>query len=507
MIRHSPNHWHMCFVAENQVFKLEQLINDLMRPTSETGDEKRIESGLSYWGIGPTVAWQKACNDPLYSVMQKSIEKFGQSFGSLMPTFVNSDFHYVSLGVGTGKKDSSVLRLLLRNNPELLFIPIDMSPSMLALGVNGVTETVEIERDRVIPIQMDFSTEANIEDLRNTIRKMVGSDRVLYSLLGNTLANFDNDLDLLTMLGRLLRRQDRLIVEIATTRDTSQSTVNRAATEYSRSPLFRKFVTSALLGNTDLRIRDENVSFVGNFDPEEQSIRIKAIYTSLEDTDLSFSIPDQQRVDFPKSDTIRLYLSRKYTSDGISQLFQKAGLHIIGKDQYPVGDSKSPFGMCVLVAAPVSAMVFISHGTEDAEFVAKLKALLVECGIDPWVAEQDLVGNEKLQREIEAAVRHRQNIILVLSAHSLGREWVNFEVRIAMRQERESGGTRRLFVVRLTEMAEIERWKCFEQGQGDLANKVRENYIYDFKDWQNAPESAPDWLKLKGVICDRTTLY
>ena len=35
-------------------------------------------------------------------------------------------FHYVSLGVGTGHKDRSILQDLLGANPGLLYLPVDL---------------------------------------------------------------------------------------------------------------------------------------------------------------------------------------------------------------------------------------------------------------------------------------------------------------------------------------------------------------------------------------------
>ncbi|MBE9104167.1 hypothetical protein IQ229_04195, partial [Nostoc cf. edaphicum LEGE 07299] len=68
--------WTLCFIGEDQSSKLAELTQELRGEFSATGDGKEILSGFSYWGIGPTIAWDHACNDRFYLVMKESIESF-----------------------------------------------------------------------------------------------------------------------------------------------------------------------------------------------------------------------------------------------------------------------------------------------------------------------------------------------------------------------------------------------------------------------------------------------
>src|SRR5262245_32119067 len=122
--------WTLCFIGEDQSDKLAVLTQDLRRPFSDTGDGKQVASGFSYWGLGPTLAWARACSDPLYLVMKKSIESFHERWANLLSSF-SVPYHYVSLGIGTGAKDRRILRDLSRLNGELYYFPVDMSPEML----------------------------------------------------------------------------------------------------------------------------------------------------------------------------------------------------------------------------------------------------------------------------------------------------------------------------------------------------------------------------------------
>src|SRR5947209_738393 len=120
--------WSLCFIGEDQASKLGTLANDLKKGMSETGDEKQIASGFSYWGIGPTIAWIMACKDRLYPVMSQSIRHFSNLWDQTLSSLDPQSYHYVSLGVGTGEKDSLILQNLYRMNPGLYYFPVDMSP-------------------------------------------------------------------------------------------------------------------------------------------------------------------------------------------------------------------------------------------------------------------------------------------------------------------------------------------------------------------------------------------
>lgn len=75
--------WILCFIAEDQSAKLGDLINSLRG--GESGRGKKIDSGYSYWGIGPTCAWMKACADRFYVVMHRSTAGFWRAGRGLRP--------------------------------------------------------------------------------------------------------------------------------------------------------------------------------------------------------------------------------------------------------------------------------------------------------------------------------------------------------------------------------------------------------------------------------------
>ena len=75
-------------------------------------------------------------------------------------------------------------------------------------------------------------------------------------------------------------------------------------------------------------------------------------------------------------------------------------------------------------------------------------------------------------------------LLIVLSETSLQSEWVMTELRKARQAERQSD-QRKLFPVRLADIATLRDWECFDADSGkDLAVELREYFIPDFSHWK-----------------------
>lgn len=136
---------------------------------------------------------------------------------------------------------------------------------MLRLAVRGPIRQAGLPSGRILPAQLDFSSPTNLKVLGAVLRTLVGDEPILFSLLGNTLAIFDDDEELLTTLTALLRPQDRLVLEAATADRLDEELARDAAKEYRQSRSFCEFATAAVLRHTDLRIEDmDTVVFKGS---------------------------------------------------------------------------------------------------------------------------------------------------------------------------------------------------------------------------------------------------
>jgi hypothetical protein len=149
---------------------------------------------------------------------------------------------------------------------------------------------------------------------------------------------------------------------------------------------------------------------------------------------------------------------------------------------------------------------FISYSSNDEEFAQRLHADLQANGIRCWFAPEDIAGGKKLHEQIDQAIRLYDKLLLVLSDTSIQSEWVMTEIRKARRQE-VAEQRRKLFPIRLVDIATLRAWECFDADTGkDQAVEVREYFIPDFSHWKDhdAYQKAFDRLlrDLKGYQRD-----
>ncbi|WKU43814.1 L-histidine N(alpha)-methyltransferase [Streptomyces sp. VNUA116] len=345
--------WTVCLVGEEQSGKLAQVTAGLRRGPDPSGSGKLITSGFSYWGLESTVAWAHACNDLYYPVMRESIASFSRRWRGLSELLPDGPLHYVSLGPGTGQKDQALLRSLDSRGHCGCYLPVDVSAEMLRLAQREALQHLHVPPADVLPVQLDFSMPANLDRLGTLVRSTVGDDPVVYSLLGNTLANFDSDTQLLTLLAeKLLRPQDRFLLEVASTAGQDEVAARAAAQEYENSPRFREFVTSALLQYTDLQIDMNSLTCEGLVE-DDRALLIKVIYRNRTGAELELTLPDRSTVRFPDQDTIRLLLSRKYTRAGLEKMLVDARVTTVGETHEAGHTSfdRPAFGMTLLLLA------------------------------------------------------------------------------------------------------------------------------------------------------------
>jgi uncharacterized protein YjbI with pentapeptide repeats len=128
---------------------------------------------------------------------------------------------------------------------------------------------------------------------------------------------------------------------------------------------------------------------------------------------------------------------------------------------------------------------FISYSTKDEEFAQRLHARMVQAGLNIWFAPEDMEAGKKLHEQIDEAIRVHDKLMIVLSANSMGSEWVMTEIRKAQKAERKEG-KRKLFPIRLVDLEAIRNWECFDADVGkDSAVEIREYHIPDVTKWKD----------------------
>ena len=348
--------WSLLLVGEDQTDKLATLTGDLRGPYSKTGDGKQITSGFSYWGIGPTIAWANATNDPFYLVMKAGAESFLRHWRKIRPHVDKGGFHLVSLGVGTGVKDRTILGDMRRHNPDMYYVPVDMSSEMLRMGTLEPVRGVGFPMSQVLPVQLDFSIADNMKELGEMLSRLIGDEPILFTLTGNTLANFESDEELLATITQVLRPQDRLLLEVASTSSLDDDDAKAAADEYHQTRAFAEFVTSALRYNTDLKIDNDRIDFRGEVE-DNDALRVKIVWQNNTGEPIVMGLPDHTQVVLEPEDTILLYTTRKFSTERLKKLTAACELTPIehAHSGFRYARKPSPFGLDLLLLAPGTA--------------------------------------------------------------------------------------------------------------------------------------------------------
>jgi L-histidine N-alpha-methyltransferase len=342
--------WSLWLGLGDQAEQLAQLTNDLKLPFSETGEGKHFASGFSYMGLESTLAWAKATSDPFYVVMKNGIETFQRRWAAVRAGLNDSPYHYLSLGPGTGEKDVLVLRDLESAHRARRYLPVDMSHEMLWLAIRQVLLNSPLPRNRITPIRLDFSRQDSVDSLRELLEQVASDEPVLFSLLGNTMANFMQDDQFLNRLLHLLRPQDRLLLEVATTEALNPELAGEAAREYAGTGTVREFVASALLHHTDLRIDMDSVLFYGQVE-NDRALMVMALYRNDTGRTIKVTLPDRTQIPFQARETIRLYMTRKYLRSRLVEQLATQGVRCLNEHYwgFPSMHASPRFGMDLLL--------------------------------------------------------------------------------------------------------------------------------------------------------------
>ncbi len=447
--------WSLCFVGEDQASKLGTLTSDLRKGVSETGDGKRIASGFSYWGIGPTIAWLMACKDNLYPVMNQSIRNFSGLWDQALATLDPQNYHYVSLGVGSGEKDNLILQGLHPMNPGLYYFPVDMSPEMLRMGGREAMKGTEVERSKLLPVQIDFSLDENAAELRDLLDRILGEAPILFSLLGNTLSNFVYDVSLLRTISLLIRPKDRLLLEVAYTDSLDDDALVKAAEEYDRSRMFKEFVSSSLFQNTDLRVDLDSISFTSSAE-KDRAILIKSLYRNTTGGPLRVTLPDRTQVSFPERDTIRLLTMRKYTDKGIVALVEGCGFQSLKRLRREFPSRRAfRFGTEILLLSPTGVVkketsyvwtLFLAHAGPDGGPAKELyDRLSPHCKV--FLDSESLLLGADWDRELSQAQKKALVTVVLVSPKTEQAYYQREEIAAAIHMARTSEGEHRVVPV------------------------------------------------------------
>jgi hypothetical protein len=122
---------------------------------------------------------------------------------------------------------------------------------------------------------------------------------------------------------------------------------------------------------------------------------------------------------------------------------------------------------------------FISYSAKDDDFAKRLHADLQSNGVRCWFAPHDMRIGDEIRDTIDAAIRLRDKVLLVLSKDSIASNWVEDEVEAAYEEEEErKRGHAVLFPIRLDNDV-ITTEKAW------AAKLRRSRHIGDFEQWRD----------------------
>lgn len=179
-----------------------------------------LPCSYSYYTDDGTNQWLNLCKDPAYRVFHESVQDLQENSGRIMETlddkFLESSPDFISLGPGDGRKDLVLLRALVRTlrgknlRTDLFYYPIDVSHPMLETAVRNIT------RDKWLSQYLRIK--AVIGDFANLIAYQPVFDfrpsSNLFSFLGNTLGNVEQEIELLRRIRAAMDPGDKLLLEV-----------------------------------------------------------------------------------------------------------------------------------------------------------------------------------------------------------------------------------------------------------------------------------------------------
>jgi uncharacterized protein YjbI with pentapeptide repeats len=133
--------------------------------------------------------------------------------------------------------------------------------------------------------------------------------------------------------------------------------------------------------------------------------------------------------------------------------------------------------------------LFISYSHADSGFVDKMEKSLDKLGIRFWRDTHHATAG-RLEKQIDLAIRHNPTVLVILSKNSIESDWVEFEVNLARKIEKE---TKRDV---LCPVALDDSWKTSSWSEITM-EQVKKYNILDFSQWNDDEKFEKMFIGLK----------
>ena len=139
--------------------------------------------------------------------------------------------------------------------------------------------------------------------------------------------------------------------------------------------------------------------------------------------------------------------------------------------------------------------VFVSYSRANSKFVDKLYKQLSDQGVSVWLDRQDIDAGD-MQKQVARALRLHDIVVLVLSEASIKSDWVENELDMARRKEKEENRDV------LCPVALDDSWKSKldnESANRALWRTLTDKLILDFSKWNTKAFATPFEKLLRGL--------
>jgi TIR domain len=153
--------------------------------------------------------------------------------------------------------------------------------------------------------------------------------------------------------------------------------------------------------------------------------------------------------DFSKLKTVRGRYAARFARGTNLVLTWKAAQELIADSEGPSTFELKKPGQAVGVRfrqyhlkrlkPDIPVRVFVSHNNKDRDLANLITMQLARCGIETWYSNNDIIPGTSYIEAISAGLIKSDWVIILLSSHSVGSDWVRAEVKTALGDPRFRG--------------------------------------------------------------------